>query len=113
EADPLREEAGDRHVSPRHGPEQSAWREQRQRRGQGVRFVSSKADAVGCKQRWPVGWLGETRQDEAAGLVHRKASLLFAERVVIEARQHMALLDRCSEAFEEAMLRPVMHDEIR
>ena len=42
-----------------------------------------------------------------------RAPLLFAERVVIEARQHMALLDRRSETLEEAMLRPVMHDEIR
>ena len=40
------------------------------------------------------------------------APLLLAERVVIEARQHVALLDRRSETLEEAMLRAVMHDQV-
>ena len=64
------------------------------------------------EQRRPGPRLGEARQDEAARMVHGDGAILFAERVVEEARQHVTLLDRRAEPLEEAMLRRVMHDQV-
>ena len=45
-------------------------------------------------------------------LVDRDGAVALAERVVKEARQDVALLDRRAEPLEEAVLRLVMHDPV-
>ena len=56
--------------------------------------------------------LGKAREDEATDLVQRLGPVPLAERIVEEAGQYMALLDRAAEIFEEAVLRGMAHDEI-
>ena len=64
------------------------------------------------EQRRPVQRLGEALEDEAARLVDGARRGPLAERVVIEARQDVALLDRRAQPLEEAVLRAVMHHPV-
>ena len=66
--------------------------------------ASRTADSIGSAKR---------ARMKLRALSTASARVLLAERVVIEARQHMALLDRRAETLEEAVLRAVVHHQVR
>ena len=81
-------------------------------RGKFIRFIPCEAIPVGFQQGWPRLCLGEAREDKIARLADGQRAVLFAQRVVEEAGQDMAFLDRRAEPFIETVLRAVMHHPV-
>ncbi len=112
ERDTFGQPPADLHGEALHAPIEPAQRGPRHRRSDAVGLVAGIAHAVGIEQRRTHHRLGEAVEDEGARLGYCDRAVLLAERVVVEAGQHEALLDGRAELLVEAMLRRVPHDEV-
>ena len=107
-----RQPTADLHVEPRQCPEHAVQAEQRQGSCQRCGLIERRAASVGIAQIHALRRFGKTAQDEVARQIDRLLATGLAERVVVEAVEHVFFLDRRTEPIEESVLRAVMHHPV-
>ncbi|KAG1086248.1 hypothetical protein G6F40_013993 [Rhizopus arrhizus] len=111
--DAFGQRAAEAQATAHHAPAQVGQAVALWRPRQDFRFLEGRPMAVRIASRQLAQRFGETRLDEAADECQRRRAVALAQRVVEEARQVHALLDRAGQPLVEAVLRAAMHDEIR
>ncbi len=112
QGDTAGEPAGDGEARPPQRPDEAARRESGQWLGQRIGLVLAESRAIGVEQVGKLRRPAKPAQQEFAHEIDGLGAIAFAQGVVEEAVEDVALFHRGAEPVEEVMLRPLMHDMV-